>query len=70
MTVIGRCCSTLSGARFGEAVGGQLFALQGVDFVAEAGQADFAARGDEGQRQAGFVFRAHAGITRGRAGRG
>jgi len=30
--------------RFGQAVGGQLFALQRVDFVPEFGEADFAGR--------------------------
>ena len=31
----------LERARFGEAVGGELFALERVDFVAESGEADF-----------------------------
>ena len=37
--------------------------------VAEGDEADFAAGGDEGEGQAGFVFRAH-GVTRWRAARG
>ena len=56
-------------AVFGQAVGGELLALQRVDLVAEGGEADFAAGRDEGEGEAGFVFRAH-GITTGRAGRG
>jgi hypothetical protein len=53
MTVIGRCCSTLQQARFGQAVSGQLLALQRVDFVAEFGQANLLAGRDEGEGQAG-----------------
>lgn len=44
-----------------EAVGGQLFALRGVDFRAEFGQQHGLAGGDEGQRQAGIVGGVHGG---------
>ena len=43
----------LERARFGEAVGGELFALERVDFVAESGETDFLAGRNEGERQAG-----------------
>lgn len=39
----------------GEAVGGELFALVGVDFRAEFGEQDSAAGSDEGEWQAGVV---------------
>ena len=55
------------GAAGGEAVGGELFALVGVDFFAHGDEADFLARGDEGEGEAGFVFGVH-GLTTGRAG--
>ena len=63
----------LERARFGEAVGGELFALERVDFVAESGEADFLAGRNEGERQAGRLadvgFRAHV-RTRRRAATG
>jgi len=63
----------LERAGFGEAVGGELFALERVDFVAESGETDFLAGRDEGERQAGgladFGFRGH-GFTRRRAAAG
>ncbi len=55
------------GATGSETVGGELFALVGVDFFAHGDEADFFAGADEGEGEAGFVFGVH-GLTTGRAG--
>ena len=60
----------LDRAGFGQAIGSELFALQRVNFVTKAGQANLLAGWDEGEGQARrvWVFRAHF-RTRRRAGR-